>query len=141
MDVISESNSNIIDDENDDLIPTDILRSTWETLSPPVPDEDMLGKWYAVIYPTQWARRLYVGKKRFLLEKNGDVDCVQVCCLKPKVGSGTLLEDTPTHLPDVFLFKLADIIYGPLEVIPMKAAKFDVPEYGKVVEYLQTVDL
>ena len=52
MDVISESNSNIIDDDNDDLIPTDILRLTWETLSPPVPDEDMLGKWYAVIYPT-----------------------------------------------------------------------------------------
>ena len=44
MDVIPESNSSIIDDDNDDLILTDILRSTWETLSPPVPGEDVLGK-------------------------------------------------------------------------------------------------
>ena len=49
MDVISESDTSIIDDDNDDLIPTDILRSTWETLSPPVPEEDVLGKWYTVI--------------------------------------------------------------------------------------------
>ena len=28
IDVISESNSSIIDDDNDDFIPTDILRST-----------------------------------------------------------------------------------------------------------------
>ena len=72
MDVISESNSSIIDDNNDDLIPTDILRSTWETLSPPVPEEDMLGKWYAVICATKQARHLYVGKtlKPLLLEEN-----------------------------------------------------------------------
>ena len=44
MDVIPESNSSIIDDDNDDLILTDILRSTRETLSPPVPGEDVLGK-------------------------------------------------------------------------------------------------
>ena len=46
MDVIPESDSSIIDDDNDDLIPTDILRSTWETtISPPVPEKDVLGKW------------------------------------------------------------------------------------------------
>ena len=37
MDVTSESDSSIIDDDND-LIPTGILTSTWETLSPPVPE-------------------------------------------------------------------------------------------------------
>ena len=96
MDVISESNSSIIDVDKDDLIPTNILRSTWVTLSPPVSEEDVFGKWYAAIYATKRARRLYVGKilKRFLLEENGDVDCLEVRCLKPKVGSGTLLEDT-----------------------------------------------
>ena len=37
MDVTSESDSSIIDDDND-LIPTGILTSTWETLIPPVPE-------------------------------------------------------------------------------------------------------
>ena len=53
--------------------------------------------------------------------------------------SGTLLEDTPTHLPNVSLFKLADVVYGPLEVILMKAGKFDVPESEKVVEHFNVV--
>ena len=60
--------------------------------------------------------------------------------IKPKVGSGNLLEDTPTHLPDVPLFKLADAVYDPLEVMPMKAGKFDVPEYEKVVEHFNVVE-
>ena len=39
-------------------------------------------------------------------------------CLKPKVGSGTVLEDTPAHLPpDESYFNLSDVIAGPLEVI------------------------
>ena len=36
-------------------------------------------------------------------QRDGDVDCLVVCCLKPKVGFGTLLEDTPSHLPDISL--------------------------------------
>ena len=112
MDVISESNSSIIDEDNDDLILADIFRSTWETLSPPVPGEDVLGTWYTVMFATKRARHLYVGKilKCFLLKENGHVGCLEVCSLKPK--SGSLLEGTPTHLHDVFLFKLADVVYG-----------------------------
>ena len=41
-------------------------------------------------------------------------------CLKPKVGMGTILEDTPNHLPDIAMFKLYDVIAGPLEVISLK---------------------
>ena len=40
---------------------------------------------------------------------------------------------------NVSLFKLADVVYGPFEVIPMKAGKFDVPEYVKVVEHFNVV--
>ena len=42
-------------------------------------------------------------EQKQMLEANSDVDCLEVCCLKPKVGSGNLLIDTPTHLPDVSL--------------------------------------
>ena len=53
-------------------------------------------------------------------------------CLKPKTGSGTILEDTPEHLPDIGDFSLADIIAGPLSVIPRGAKQFDVPRYEEV---------
>ena len=77
IDVMSEGDSSIIDDDND-LLPTDILRSNWETLSPPVPEEDVLGKWYTIIYATKQATHLYLGKilKHFLLKDIGDVDCL-----------------------------------------------------------------
>ena len=47
--------------------------------------------------------------------------------LKPKSGSNTYLEDSPDHLPDIGLFKLYDAILGPLEVIPLKGKKMEVP--------------
>ena len=134
----SESESSTIDE---DLDPTEVLRATWKTLSPPVTEESVMGKWYAVVYNTKRACRLFVGKviKRFLVDENGPVDSLEVRCLKPRVGSGTLLDDTPEFLPDISLFNLADVIYGPLEVVPMKAGKFDVPEYQQVVEHFDCV--
>ena len=53
-------------------------------------------------------------------------------CLKPKTGSGTILEDTPDWLPDVGDFSLADIIAGPRTVIPKGPKHFDVPKYEEV---------
>ena len=42
---------------------------------------------------------------RFLVDEDGYIDTLCMRCLKPKVGSGTILEDTPTHLPpDEHLF-------------------------------------
>ena len=39
--------------------------------------------------------------------------------LKPKVGTGDILEETPNHLPnDDWDFHLKDILCGPLEVTP-----------------------
>ena len=52
--------------------------------------------------------------------------------LKPKIGSGTIL-DTPSHLPhDEYQFDLHDVISGPLKVEALKgSSKFDVPSYEK----------
>ena len=54
--------------------------------------------------------------------------------LKAKVGSGTILEDTPAHLPlDESCFSLRDVIAGPLDVIPLKGSiKFNVSKYEEV---------
>ena len=99
--------------------------------------ESVLGKWYAVVYSLKLAGQLFFGKivKHFLVDENHTVETLEVCCLKPKVGSGTLVDDSPSYLLDICLFNLADVIYGPLEVVPMGAQKFDVPKYQEVVKH------
>ena len=64
------------------------------------------------------SRKLYIGRllRRFLLEEDGKVESIEMRCLNPKVGSGTVLEDTPDHLPNIGVFKIYNIIAGPLKV-------------------------
>ena len=71
---------------------------------------------------------------RYLVNEDGDIDTLCMRFLKPKVGSGTIFEDTPTHLPpDEPLFELQDILAGPFDVIPLKGSvKFDVPMYSEI---------
>ena len=47
--------------------------------------------------------RLCIGQltKVFYEEKNGDVREIVTNCLKSKVGSTTIMEETPDHLPDI----------------------------------------
>ncbi|KAG1653515.1 hypothetical protein GQR58_025525 [Nymphon striatum] len=81
---------------------------------------------------------LFVGKvlRRFLDDENGPTESLEMKCLKPKVGSGTTLEDTPTQLPDISLVSLAVVIAGPLEVLPLKGStKFNIPNYEDIVEH------
>ncbi|KAG1691662.1 hypothetical protein GQR58_007396 [Nymphon striatum] len=85
---------------------------------------------------------LFVGKvlRRFLDDKNVPTESLGMKCLKPKVGSGTTLKDTPTHLPDISLVSLADVIAGLLEVSPFKgSAKFNIPNYEDIVEHYKFV--
>ena len=53
--------------------------------------------------------------------------------LKPKIGSGTILESVLQHLGrDISFYPLYNIIAGPLEVIPMKNNKWNIPAYENV---------
>ena len=121
--------------------PTEKLQETWKSLSPPNKEEDLIGKWYGVIFETKRSSMLFIGKivRRFLLDEEGPVDSLEIRCMKPKVGSGTVLEDTPAHCPDLSFFQLTDVIYGPLGVVPLKGNKFDVPKYNNVVEHFNIV--
>ena len=123
-------------------IATANLQTTWKNLNPPVKEEQILGKWYAVIYETKCSNMLFVVKplRRFLGDENGPTESLEMKCLKPMVGSGTTLEDTPEHLPDISVFYLSKVIAGPLEVLPLKGStKFDVPEYENLVEHCKVV--
>ena len=135
----------IDDDVNEDadLEPEYKLKLTWESLSPPNKEEDLIGKWYGVIYESKRSSMLFVGKilRRFLHDAEGPVDSIEIRCLKPKTGSGTILDDTPSHSPDISTFQLTDVIYGPLNVVPVKGNKFDVLEYEDLVEHFNVVKI
>ena len=106
-------------------------------MSPPKPENEIRGSWYGVIYEKGRKKILFVAKviNRFLHDENGPVDKLRMRCLKPKYGSGNLLQDTPWHLPDdVDDFSLTDVISGPLIVTPKGSENFEVKDYDKAIE-------
>ena len=100
-------------------------------------EEEIVGKWYAVCYQTKRCVNLFIGKiLQIFLCENGQIDQIEVRCLKQKIGQETILEDTPfQHFPDIGLFKLEDIIAGPIEAVPLKGNKFDVSRYEFIKEH------
>ena len=49
------------------------------------------------------------------------------------------MEDTSDDLPDIGIFKIQDVIDGPLEVLLWRGKKWDVPHYERVVVYFREV--
>ena len=86
-------------------------------------------------------KKLCIGRltRRFLEDKDGEVDGIEMRCLKPKVGLGTVMEDTPDHLPDIGIFKMYDIIDGPLDIVPLKGNKWDVPDHDVIYEHFKEI--
>ena len=103
-----EDNEDCFPEEKNDeeLGRVQILRNVWSSLSPPLSEEAIIGKWYTVIYQSKRGCNLFIGKvlRRFLTDENGPIESVEVRCLKSKVGLGTILEDTPAHLHKTYLF-------------------------------------
>ena len=79
--------------------------------------------------------------KIFLKDEDGAVDSIPLHCLKPKVGNSTVLEDTPDHLPDISIFPVHDVIAGPLNVIPIRGKKMDIPDYDFVEKTFNKVSV
>ena len=148
-----ESDSDVEDSESDsdDILPIEVdptkaaeleMKCASLSLSPPIAEKDIIGKWYGVVWQGKRTETLYVAKviKRFLVDENEPVETLLMQSLKPKLGYGITLEDTPKHLPaDEFQFRLSDIIAGPLEVIPKGSKYFDVPSYGELKDHFRIV--
>ncbi|XP_057302349.1 uncharacterized protein LOC130636595 [Hydractinia symbiolongicarpus] len=104
------------------------LVKLWKWLSPPTQEEEIVGKWFAVVFKPESANvkkrtpaaSLYIGKAttRFLLDADGPACGIEFDCLKLHVGSGTILESYTGTMRDISLFKVHDVIAGPLEVYP-----------------------
>ena len=111
-------------------------------MEPPVKEQDKVNQWYGVVYKAKRREVLHVAKvlRRFLVDPEGPVEKITMRCLKPKVGSGNILDETPKHLPyDDWDFDLTDIILGPLEVAPYNANQFKVTQYDSLAKHLNIV--
>jgi hypothetical protein len=134
-------------DDNDTVHDLHDLRTIWKSLSQPHAEADLFGKWYAVVYQdkskktsrkkcSKKTQELLIAKitNRFLEDEGGPVEKIRMRCLKPKVGSVTVLDDTPVHLPDDNCdFDLKNIIASPLQVFPKVFHQFVVPDYKNVI--------
>ena len=111
----------------------------WQSLCPPTTEEDIQQKWYGVVYTDKSKDYLYVGKvlKRFLDDVDGPTMALEVDCLKPHVGSGSILESYDQNCRDIGTFPTHNVVYGPLIVEPMKGNKWSVPAYDELKYFFQ----
>ena len=120
------------------------LNSVWESVCPPVEEISIINAWYAVIYnPVEVGTassskpRLYVGKviRRFLREKNGIAQFLEINCLQPAIKTTTTeLIEFPSHLgEDIGLFAIPDVIAGPLQGLYLGQGKWSFPDYPDCV--------
>ena len=121
------------------------LKCTWEEISPPVKEDNLLNRFFGAIYYADKGRKkplLYIGKllRRFLKDENGPTDSLQLDCLKPGLGKTTILEEIPEHFPrDIYDFKVHDIITGPLDGSFVKGGKWELLSYPLVRETFDAV--
>ena len=122
------------DDEMNESNLEEFLSNLWKSLNPATEESDIKNKWYAFIFEQYKKKYLYVGRaiQRFLEDKNGKIEYLQIDWLKRHIGSGTVLESIPEHLPhDIYLFPAHDIINGSLKMIPLRNSRWNVIDYGK----------
>ena len=110
-------------EESDLNKPRRILQSTWDSISPLTAEEDLIV--VRCDFPVKKEQHVFIGKilRHFMIDKEGPVESLDIRCLMNK-GSGTILDDTPAHCPDIYTFDLEDVIYG-----PCRGNKFNVPDY------------
>ena len=122
------------DDEMNESNLEEFLSNLWKSLNPATEESDIKSKWYAFIFEQYKKKYLYVGRaiQRFLVDENGKIEYLQIDWLKRHIGSGTVLESIPEHLPhDIYLFPAHDIINGSLKMIPLRNSRWNVIDYGK----------
>ena len=68
------------------------------------------------------------------------IEYLQIDCLKCHIGSGTVLESIPEHLPrDFYLCPAHDIISGLRKMIPLRNNRWNVIDYEKVKEMFSKI--
>ena len=84
---------------------------------------------------------MYLGRaiQRFLVYENGKIEYLQNNCLKRHIGSGTVLESIPEHLPHNIYLCPAHDINGLLKMIPLCNNGWNVIDCEKVKEMFSKI--
>ena len=144
VDLLNASLIPFVRDIGNNFVVDSVLGGIWKSISFPVPEDQLKGKWYAVVYRNEKNNKktLYIAKilGRFLLDEGGEIDKVMMKCLIPKTGSGDILCDTPSHREEEWdFFKMKQFIAGPLAVTPTPPNKFRVEGYEDIVKLFNTI--
>ena len=116
--------------------PEGALLNAWRSMNVPVPEGNVVDKWYAAIYKDTNKNKsyLYIGKakKRFLHDAKGPISGILLDCLKPHVGSSNVLETYKEDDHDEAFFPIWDIITRPLALNVIKHDRLEFPHYQDV---------
>ena len=142
----SDSDSSLLsvnelsDDEIDDN-PREQLFEFWKSVSLPVPENDVKGKWFCAIYENGCRKSLYIGRamKRFLEDGDGPVTALELDCLMPRVGNDCILEGYPPGQGDPYMFPIEDVLGGFLAVQPAPQKKWRVEDIYKMEAFYEKV--
>ena len=118
------------------------LKDFWRTVSPPVKEEDVIGKWYTAVYEEAGVKTMIVGRalKRFLDEEGGKATHIELDCLRPQVGSGCTLKGYPDTQHDIYVYQMQDVIGGPLRcLVPKKNKEWCFPDIQAVCKFFRKV--
>ena len=99
------------------------LNEIWDTLNPPVEEENLVGKWYGALYHESKKIYFFIGKIvcQYLKDEDGSPIQLELDYLKRSVSStATILEENPPHLNACGIFLMHNIISGPLNGVTMK---------------------
>lgn len=114
----------------------------WTSVSPPVDESSIQGKWFAAVYEDKNRKFLYIGRmiKRFLMDEEGQVSHLELDCLKPRVGNVDILDGYPPNQGDKYVYPLEDVLGGPLDVVPVpRKRSWRIPNLGNIESFFERV--
>ena len=120
-----------------------LLKEFWVSISPPVEEESIVGKWFVAVYKFSKRKKIMcIGRciQRFLLEKDGPVSQLQLDCLKPHIGADCIVDAYPEGQSDCYIFNMEDIFGGPLEFsLPPKKRAYRFPGIFKAKDLFKRI--
>ena len=115
-----------------------ILWKTWDTIFPPVKEENIKGKWYAIIYIAKKGPHTSVARlhKKFRADFDGIVKAIRCVCLKEKLGFSDIVFEEEAN-PRSEIIVVSDVMIGTIKTEMTDRQKWNVPNYWKIKKYIE----